>query len=1153
MPSHDIHSPTNAAASLENGPSQRAAAALRDFTLDADQLAAVEHADGPLIVLAGPGAGKTRVLTARTLRLLRDGATPESVLVLTFTIKAANEMRQRLAVALGDEALRVHMMTFHALAWRLINRFSDLLGLPAQLRLRDSAETKRLIRTICRREGLFSHRGTQSVAGLARQLAQFIGHCRSANRSPEDALDAARAWGQRLAETDDAHHATAEREAELASARDFADAARLYELFDRTALQQGLIGYDDTLVLARKLLEHRRFAGPIIRGEFRHVLVDEFQDVNEAQIQMLAGLATPGSGPHGGPPDIMVVGDDDQSIYGFRGASAQAFDRFVSLYEDDEHHPTRVTRQRLEINYRSRPIIVQAGQAIIERLLTRFDPDKVLRPNPAPAAHAEPGSIEGWTVPRSVEQYASLVARLIEADRAATSRPFSDYAVITRSHARADQIAHTLTLAGIPVDRRKRRDPKDSQAVQLIMDWVRMLVDPGDAGAALRVMLLPPFGVPYEPASRWLADYLRGQQRDIDPDAGSDRRGGGGEARGFLEWLAQDRASELTDTARVLIETARRVSAFARTQKADRVIETLIHDSGVAALAPEPAARYEMVGDLAALIRFVRARMSHVPAPGDLHAFWAHYNELDESERTLSDSDEEIESPSLTLDNLAAASGEAPTGVSVVTAHASKGLEFDTVFLIDVQPPTGFPSTKNPADDGRFAAPAGFFASLEQDRHEEERRLFYVACTRARRRLLLIAKHRKSARSSSTNYLDELTQDHPGLEVPINDGGPLLDADQIVPEPEGFSAPESDPWVSAVRQAARRQRSDALAALHVAEHAGDDPDRVEAMLARLNDHARALAAIRQLEQGRHDLAAQHVRAISPECRGPLEALLDRGELRRVASPFQPFAPPLRLSYSAISRYTHCPRCYWIAETLRITEQPTPAMLLGNAVHVALEWYYKRLRALETGDDAGRAASPGLWDDDTAGRPAGEPTVAAAMERAGRWLRGNTPPHQLTDESLVMQAREMVRVALERLHDPTAEILEVEHKFTFTYHTADDPGNSHTIVGKFDRLDRLPDGRLRIVDYKSRNPTQVQKSDPQLGVYALALRSMFGDDAQGVGEYWFLGSGERVQLDFSAIEWKCVHAWLDQAIEGMLAGRFDPGKNCTGLCRQLPLD
>lgn len=1136
--------------SAEAALRESAEAALRDFKLNDQQRAAVEHTGGPLIVLAGPGTGKTRVLTARILRLLRDGAEPSSILALTFTVKAAGEMRSRLAEMLGDAAHQVRLITFHALAWRLIGRFSDVLKLPAELRLRDSAETNRILRAIARRERLFAYRASEDHRMIVKQAARFIADCRSAHRSPAEALAAAQAWTDSLR---DADHTDPEFQGQAVAAQQFADATQLYALFEKETRQQGLIGYDDALTLACELLGHEAFAGPLIRSEIKHLLVDEFQDVNAAQIEMLRRLAPPRSGVGGSAPDVMVVGDDDQAIYAFRGASTNAFARFMDIYE-----PARaaagsavVTQQRLEINYRSRPMVVRAGQAIIGRSKTRFDPDKTLLPNPLiPEADANAdASVEGWTIPGKVDQFGPVVIGLIERDRAASGRAYEQYAVITRNHTMADRIAQSLRLAGIAVDRRHKRTLDDSLGVGCVLNWVQLLIEPGNTNAAQRLLLLPPYSVPHELVAGWVTAYQREQYAmESDDVPQPETTAGAAATTGFLAWLGQRYGNDLPASARSLLESAERLAVPARTLTADRVIESLIHESGVVYSAHNQTDRLELVMDLAAFIRFVRARLPHLEPPADLRAFWAYYNDLPENERTieLDGADDEPER-TVSLDYDADNAPEPAGGVTVVTAHASKGLEFDTVFLVDVRPGDGFPSVRNRSDEP-LPTPAGFLNSQDEAKADEERRIFYVACTRAERRLVLIAKRRKTKATTSTDFFLELTDQTRGLSVVEQNAESVLDSLELGMNPlaDPPLLPDADPMLERIRQRARHERLSAFAALHAAEDAGADADRLAELTMQLSDHARSLAAIRLIERGEHERAADLIAQVDLARQEGLMRLLRR-ELESRESPFKPMRPPLRLSYSSVSAYYRCPRCFWIARELKIDSGLSPELILGSAVHETLEAHFKAVQRTDAAMDAAMVGA-----DQTTQRL----TVEHATRSVRQRLLTRLPAHQPPDPELLDRAQAMVQRAIVELHDGGSEILEIERKFEIPYQTQDNKAITHTITGKFDRLDRMIDGSLRIVDYKTGQPWKslidVKSDDAQLGVYALALQHLFGD-APATGEYWLLSTGQRGTLNLAEIRWDRLYQWLDKAINGMLRGEFPRSADCQGICQLLDLD
>ena len=367
-------------------------------TLNASQLEAVRWKGGPLIVLAGPGTGKTRVIAHRVRWLVEQGATPESIVAVTYTVKAAHQLRERLTESLGPErADRVNVHTFHGLGMRLLRRFGDVLGLPASPDLIDSAQSKRMLRELVNEHRLFPEAIASGRDAAIERAATVMGVLEDHAVDPAEALSRAETWALRAREIKDEAG-----QAELARAEEFRGQAKLYDLYDKARRRRGWLSYGDLITLPIRLLAKDGRAAMICRGEFKHFIVDEFQDSNPAQLALLRQLAPSKSA------DVCVVGDDDQSIYAFRGADDRAFEHFRRAWPS-------AGEVRLSENYRSAPGIVAATNRIISLAPHRFAPDKTIT---AAGSHATPGLVECVPLPDDFADGTAIAAAILS-DRAA--------------------------------------------------------------------------------------------------------------------------------------------------------------------------------------------------------------------------------------------------------------------------------------------------------------------------------------------------------------------------------------------------------------------------------------------------------------------------------------------------------------------------------------------------------------------------------------------------------------------------------------------------------------------------------------------------------------------------------------------------------------
>jgi DNA helicase-2/ATP-dependent DNA helicase PcrA len=1102
------------------------------------QRRAVEYAKGPLIVLAGPGTGKTRVITSRLRRLIEEGAEPESLLALTFSVKAAEEMRTRLAAAVGERiAERVQASTFHSFGYRLLQRFGDLVGLRSERTIMDSAQTRRLLRGLIGEHRLLADltpKGAEAAIVVARR---FIERLRQAARSSGDAIAWAERWGRELESSRDE---SAEGAAERFRHRLFADCSRLMRLYEEACLERGWVSFDDCLGLPLRIFREKPVVAAIVRQEVRHIVVDEFQDVDRGQIELLRSIAPP-LDDAGRGPDLCVVGDDDQAIYGFRGSDTHSFTRFSEIWAEAHTIP-------LTVNYRSQRAIVGAANQHIARSGERFAPDKMIEPAPG----AGPGVLEGVILDDDA-QAAGAIGALIQRDRAENpERSFSSYAVLASKNAVVESIAESLAIAGFPVSLRRAATPLEDAGVQDLLAWVSLLAEPGGPGSAANVQRLltrPPFLVAPATVSAWGQEYRR-RAALARMEAGESAAPSGGDAT-FLGWLTTGHSSD--GAVRRLGQMFSEFQREALTAPADVVLERIIREAGLTdAEDLTGRSRAARVAHLILALRFARSRQPFLDPPGDIGAFWRYYNDLDEKEQqfvTPSFDRLEVDPDDAPSDNSTGGAG----AIQVLTAHKSKGLEFDTVFLAQCRP-GGFPGRRQEREEAADFIPEDFLDQRADDRSDEQRRLFYVACTRAERRLVMLAKRKKS--KGVTDYFIELTEESPGVEVLIREVKDLLEAAGA----EGLSAAEfavDDDLPTRRRRdtlidrAARDARQRAYSALHDAAAVGAGAEDMEAIARRLREAAIELRALEGLRT-HQTLAEELPEAVAQRLRPvALRAAEDLGPERLI----KPVAGPLSLSYSMITDYQRCPLCCYVKYVMGLDERKSTELSTGNIAHKALQWFYEEWR---NADSEGRL-------------PPGWERLVALGRKA---CRDEWPAGADFDAGAVATVEALLRNCFEKLHDPSANILHIESSVRFLYPDARDPSMLHRFVAKIDRIDQLPTGEIRIVDYKSGVASQKliepKTDDLQMCIYAMALGALMGEqDAEssttirsaehihipGRAEYWLLQDGVRGVIGLQELSLTKARKEIDKVIEGFLEGRFPRGgeRTCKGLCTLLPSD
>ncbi len=639
-----------------------AGAALDLEGLNPVQRAAVLHDEGPLLLLAGAGSGKTRVVTHRIARLLIEGAAPDSVLALTFTNRAAREMRERVFALLGAEDLPgLTISTFHSLGARFLRQHATAVGRTRAFTIYDDDD-----QTAVLREALNDLNAGLTAKGV---------------RAWRRAIDQAKNAGL------DAREATAPAEGGFL---DPAEVGARYELLMERA---DAFDFGDLILRPAQILTEVPSLAERYRRQWRWVLVDEFQDTNRAQYAWLRTFAPPDS-------NLFVVGDDDQSIYGWRGAEVENILQFPH-----EYPAARVVR--LEQNYRSDGHILRAANGVIAHNDRRLGKD--LWTERGEGTRIE--LYEGHDARGEARWVAERIAGLCRDEGHAPG----DVAVLMRANHLSLDLEETLTRAGLRYAVVRGRSFYDRAEVRDALAYVRLLVNPNDDVAFRRAVGVPARGVGKTSLAR-LAAFAdeRGLSTLAAAPAALEAAALRGRARTGLAELLEALAVADADDAR---PSAR--------------VRGLLERAGVTEhLASADVERGAGEGRQANVERLLQAIESYEQETPD--ASLAGYLE---QVKLVSEVD------------VAQLSGGA---VSLMTVHAAKGLEFPVVFVIGLE-------------DGVFPN-ARALDDLDGAGEEEERRLCYVALTRAERRLILTrARQRRTfgdvRHNAPSRFLRELPRD----------------------------------------------------------------------------------------------------------------------------------------------------------------------------------------------------------------------------------------------------------------------------------------------------------------------------------------------------------------------------------------------------------
>ncbi|MFV0306133.1 MAG: UvrD-helicase domain-containing protein [Desertimonas sp.] len=620
--------------------------------LNPDQLDAVVHRDGPLLVVAGAGSGKTRVLTHRIAHLIDEGVHPSRILAITFTNKAADEMRHRVGALVGPVARSMWVSTFHSACVRILRANAERLGFPRQFSIYDQADAVRLTGYVIRDLGLDAKRfPPRAVHGI-------ISLWKNELRTPAEVVASAT-------------HIFERKQADV------------YAEYQSRLRNAGAMDFDDLLVTTVTLLRDHPDVLESYRQRFEHILVDEYQDTNQAQNEIVLLLA-------GGHQRVTVVGDTDQSVYRFRGADFRNILQFEEAFPD-------VTTVVLDQNYRSTQTILDAANAVIANNAARKPKnlwtdagrgDRIVR------YHAEDEGDEATFV-------ATSASRLHHDD----AMNWRDLAVLYRTNAQGRVIEEAMMRAGIPYKVVGGTRFYDRREIKDAMAYLRAVVNPADEVSVKRVLNVPKRGIGDTSIAK------------LDAYAAA-------EGIGFLDALRSAPAAGVTGPARRGIDSF--VGLLDRLHDLSGVVTpaaeegTLFAADAAAGVDTADAAEEASPGDLLQAALEESGYLGELEAEDTVESAGRLENlaELVGSAREFTRLDEFLEQVALVADT---DDIDDDDQIVLMTLHSAKGLEFPVVFLVGVEEGV-FPHVR---------------ALTEPDELEEERRLAYVGITRARQRLFV--------------------------------------------------------------------------------------------------------------------------------------------------------------------------------------------------------------------------------------------------------------------------------------------------------------------------------------------------------------------------------------------------------------------------------
>ena len=1204
--------------------------------LTPDQRRIVEWGEGPVVVIAGAGTGKTRVIVERVACLLEQDSAllPENILVLTYNVKAARELQERLAKTVGAaNSARIAVSNFHSFCHRILTENAADAGLPPRPDVLDGVGQVLLLKDIVGDLPLVYHyRSSWALGGFV----QFINRAKDELVTPDDfdtfVAEERRVFEQRYGSFEAANARLAaqgnlkplrdvrgayakvrvnERAEARGEIRDYrpdetlriadrearrmvvgtggvqgrnhfapADLPRIdtlaatyevdgaalevvrltelaivYRAYERELARRGALDYGEQIAAVTKLFKTRPNVLRRWQRQFRYLLIDEFQDANIAQIELIELL--------GRTPDrsdnVMVVGDDDQSIYRFRGASFAAFAEFDKRFGEPPAHdpdgtpPGPPAHLRIDQNFRSVGNVLTAANRLIGQNKTRFEPDKRLvteRPDGEPSELLMCAGPEDEAVAivdaiksmvgvgeSSVGDGESMVGEAEPTVRGAESivgegtgglggngtgasrgRRWTDVAVLYRKHKHRDAIVARLRDEDIPYTVVGGLSLFATPEIRDLEQALRAIADPHDDAALVRMMTAGP----------WRLDALEILR---------------------VSRMARFDESHLLETVKAIVESGRVEVDVVKDRREDATTDKVDAPAVTRAKLRQLLAALDELNPLTfregphtILERF----LERTGLVLDLIAV-----DTLESKRTVTNiasfmrfaADWQAENPGRTLaqfveylDAYQAAGGELPTsvelsedvdGVRLMTLYQAKGLEFPIVFvpnLLDGEWPVKEQGEGLfPRDLLRETVPVG-------DIHtDEERRLLYVAMTRAQDRLILSTHGGSTVAKQVSRFIGEIL-DGAGVELHQVDrtgtvaaaGPAAAEAAAAEPAAAGDVALEPEPGapIAAARRVmplpsarerrlALRLRASELVGLMEATDIADPeaPAARDELTSELESIARSAAT-----------TSDEARALGLDPLTFRAIALDDGA---GANLLQVAPLPDRHSYSSLDKYDRCPLQYAFSYVYRMPrrDEPVAAFAFGSTAHEAFEAFTKDRR-----ERAARGESPPSREDlETAFRARWTPT--------GFGDKGTEESYQHKVANLLdnFWSGEVASLS-EALHE------ELDFELTLE---PDDGSAPVILTGKIDRIDRLPSGGIEVIDYKTGKVSSQKGVDEslQLSIYALACRDALGLGTPEKETLYFTESALRLSTTRTDEQLDAARTDILARISQMRAGEF----------------
>ncbi|WAW15116.1 ATP-dependent helicase [Peptostreptococcus equinus] len=621
--------------------------------LNPAQKQAVEKTEGPVLILAGAGSGKTKVLTTRIAYLVEDkNVNPTNILAITFTNKAANEMRERVQNIVGENSQDMWISTFHSCCVKILRKDINKIGYNRSFVIYDSADQLTLIKE-CMKELDLSDKKFEP-----KSIISYISSAKDKLQSPAEFARMASGdlWLSQIAE--------------------------VYAIYQDRLQRNSALDFDDLIYKTVELLKENEDVLNFYRGRFKYIMVDEYQDTSKAQYELIKMLAL-------GHQNICVVGDDDQSIYGWRGADIRNILEFEKDYDD-------VFVVKLEQNYRSTQTILDTANHLIA--------NNVERKKKSLWSDRKEGNLVKVKLLRSEVEEANYVVNEIYENATKSGRPYSDYAVLYRANAQARAVEDALNRFQIPYNIYGGTKFYERKEIKDLMAYLRVIVNPQDDIAIKRIINIPKRSIglrtieKLEDRANLMKESLYSVLLDVDNNSDISTKSKKG-INEFVDLIGLFRALEQNESPSKMVEKVLDLTGYLAE------LEAIVNKNQ----SLENGKSQEAQDRIDNLKEFISIALEY-----------ENSDKFEDEEKTLGNFIANISLASDVIDE------EEEIGiekVSLMTMHSSKGLEFPVVFIVGMEEKI-FPIARA-------------ISSMETADIEEERRLCYVGITRAMRELYL--------------------------------------------------------------------------------------------------------------------------------------------------------------------------------------------------------------------------------------------------------------------------------------------------------------------------------------------------------------------------------------------------------------------------------